>query len=262
MQRRNRVAATCASCGQRVAPRRGVIETRGGVPRVVHENCQKNLEPAAPPVVAPGKPLRRIRRSDPVMFPAIAGAGRSIASHRRAAFAVTAAGLLAGFAAVLATDTTDTSRVSVGRDLAVVTSIDPAPPTTQGSETEVLSTVESAAPATEVAAEEVASTAAGPRPTRVSAAASSVADSTLMPPGTTDSTVITAAPTNPPSVTSAPATTAAPTTTAAPNPRRAPTTTSPTTKSPTTTKAPTTTRSGDRTTTTRDPTDRKGKTHG
>jgi hypothetical protein len=210
LERRNRVAATCASCGGRIAPRRGVVESRHGAPRAVHEECRGPVFGSAP------RPRSR-PFVEPLVFSAQSRVGARLAAHHRGVMAAALVVVALGLITVLAV-----SRISDepggGSDFAVVdyelpTTTAGAVPSTSASTVSVPD-LPSAAPV-QVAAEVVTRP---PQPVTTSPPSTGVAPTD--PPVTgADVAPDTAPPTT--STVAPPATTTAPTT--------PPTTTAPTT---------------------------------
>jgi hypothetical protein len=230
LERRNRVAATCASCGGRIAPRRGVVESRHGAARAVHEECRGPVFGSAP------RPRSR-PFVEPLVFSAHSRVGAQLAAHHRGAMAAALVVVALGLTTLLAVGHIS-DEPGGGSDFAVVdyelpTTTAGAVPSTTASTVEVPD-VSSAAPV-EVAAEVVTRP---PQPV------------TTAPPSTQ------VAPTDPPVTVADVAPETAPPTTSTVAPSA--TTTAPTTTPPTTTPPTTTTerRSGERDC---DDDDRRGK---
>jgi hypothetical protein len=206
LERRNRVAATCASCGGRIAPRRGLVESRHGTARAVHEECRGPVFGSAP------RPRSR-PFVEPLVFSAHRRVGAQFAAHHRGVMAAALVVVALGLTTVLAV-----SRISDepggGSDYAVVdyelptTSTGAAPSTT--ASTVLVPDVLPAAPV------EVAAAVVTRPPQPVTTAPSSTQVAPTDPPVT----VADVAPETAPPTTSA---------VAPPAPTTAPTTTPPTT---------------------------------
>jgi hypothetical protein len=212
LERRNRVAATCASCGGRIAPRRGVVESRHGAARAVHEECRGPVFGSAP------RPRSR-PFVEPLAFSAHRRVGAQLAAHHRGVMAASLVVVALGLTTVLAA-----SRISDGpgggSDYAVVDYV--LPTTTAGTDPSITaSTVTlpeaSAAAPVEVAAEVVSRppqpVTTAPPSTQVAPTDPPVTPAEVAPDTTTPPAPPTASTVAPPATTTAPSTTTPPTTT-------------------------------------------------